>query len=227
MPTARPVLVTGFEPFGGDGFNPSQAIAQTLDGRASAGGARIVGRTLPVVFGEAARELRTLLRQHEPRLVLCLGLAGGRVAVTPERIAINLADARLPDNRGRQLTDAPVVRGGPTAYWSTLPVKAIVAALRAEDIPAGVSHSAGTFVCNEVFYALLHTLRHTRARGLRGTRGGFVHVPYAQERLADHATTHADTPSLPFARLVRATEIVIETSLRTRRDRRQAEGTVA
>ena len=134
---------------------------------------------LPCVFGDSARVLAEALERFRPELVLCAGQAGGRARISLERVAINCDDARIPDNAGNQPVDEPVVQGGPAAYFTSLPVKAALAALTAEQIPAEVSQSAGTYVCNHVFYALMHALR------LRpGTRGGFVHVPYADTQLA-------------------------------------------
>ncbi|MFZ9746680.1 MAG: pyroglutamyl-peptidase I, partial [Opitutaceae bacterium] len=141
-----------------------------------------------------------------------LGVAEGRVAITPERVAINLEDARIPDNAGAQPCDRPVVRGGPAAYWSTLPVKAMVAALARHGIPASVSHTAGTFVCNHLFYSLLHAVRS------RPVRAGFIHVPAAVARPSRRA------PGLPLPTQIRAVQLVLEGAARRRRDLRRAGG---
>jgi pyroglutamyl-peptidase len=207
----KTILLTGFEPFGGEAINPSGEIARALDGR-MLGKRRVVGAVLPCVFGAAARELRRLVRSARPELVICLGQAGGRAEITPERVAINVDDARLPDNAGAQPVDAAIAARGPAAYWSTLPIKAIVATLRDHGIPAAVSQTAGTFVCNHVFYGLMQTLRRQR-----GVRGGFIHVPF----LPEQTTTQ---PSLPLATMIRAVELAIETALVVRRDVRQSGG---
>lgn len=184
----KTVLLTGFEPFGGDDRNPSQAIAERLEG-ALIGKHRIASAILACEFGKSRRQLRSLLTRHTPSLVICLGLASGRQAITPERIAINIDDARIPDNAGRQPVDKPIVRGGPSSYWSTLPLKAITAALTEQGIPAEVSQTAGTFVCNHVFYGLMHELAATPE-----VRGGFIHVPapwnspLSQDRLTEGIT---------------------------------------
>ncbi len=183
--TQRTVLVTGFEPFGEERTNPSMAIAQAMDGRELAGH-RVVGVVLPVVFGESRRQLDALLRKLQPALVVCLGVAGNRQAITPERVAINLDDARVPDNAGQQPLDKPVVRGGPVAYWSTLPVKPMVAAMEATGVPVKLSETAGTYVCNHVFYGLMHRLQQRR-----GVRGGFVHVPRVRRGLSVMRMTQA------------------------------------
>lgn len=208
----KTVLLTGFEPFGGAARNPSGEIALAWDGREVAG-ARIVGAVLPCVFGSARRELDLLLRRHRPAVVLCLGVAAGRAAITPERVAINVDDARIPDNAGRRPIDLPIVRGGPVAYWSTLPIKAIVAELRSRGVPAEVSQTAGTFLCNHVFYALMHAVRRRR-----GVKAGFVHVPAMSEAAAP------GEPSLPLAGLTEAAGVMLRTILRTRRDRRASGG---
>lgn len=208
----RIVLVTGFEPFGGDARNPSQEIARALHGREIAG-RRVVGAVLPCVFGRSIASVRQLLRVHRPELVVCFGLAGGRGEITPERVAINVDDARIPDNAGAQPIDARIVRGGPAAFWSTLPIKAIVAALREQGIPAAVSQTAGTFVCNHVFYGLMHALRWQRT-----VRGGFIHVPAA----AEHARPRE--PGLALERILRGAELAVETAIVVRRDARHPGG---
>jgi pyroglutamyl-peptidase len=208
----KTVLLAGFEPFGGGKLNPSQEIARALDARVIAG-RRVVGAVLPCVFGASVTELRRLLRAHRPELVICIGQAGGRAGITPERVAINLDDARIADNAGRRPIDRPVVRGGPVAYWSTLPVKAIVAAVRRRGIPASVSQTAGTFVCNHVFYGLMRALARRR-----GVRGGFVHVPFLPGQAA------GGQPSLPLATMIEAVAIAVETALLRRTDVREHGG---
>jgi len=205
----KTILITGFEPFGGESRNPSQEIAQALDGRMF-GKAKVVGAVLPCVFGDSIQELKRLLKQCKPALVLCLGQAGGRAEITPERVAINVDDARIPDNAGALPVDRPVVRGGPAAYWSTLPIKAIVSALRRQGLPAAVSQTAGTFVCNHVFYGLMHAL----SRGEGGVRGGFIHVPFLPEQAKD------GQPSIELEDMVAAIEIAAAVALKTRRDTR-------
>ena len=205
------LLLTGFEPFGGAVTNPSRDIVLALDGTKAAGH-RVAGAVLPCLFGAARRELARLLRQHRPTVVVCLGVAEGRAGISPERVAINLEDARIADNAGAQPRDRPVVRGGPAAYWSTLPVKAMVAALERERIPAAVSHSAGTFVCNHVFYALMHAVRRRRVRA------GFIHVPAAVAPLG------SPVPVLPLVTQIRGIALALNEAARRRRDLRRAGG---
>lgn len=197
------VLITGFEPFGGEFINPSGEIARQLHGTVIAGH-RVTGALLPCVFGEAITELRKQIRATKPVLVICVGQAGGRAEITPERVAINVDDARIADNAGRRPVDRPVRRGGPAAYWSTLPIKAIVRQLRQRGIPAAVSQTAGTFVCNHVFYGLMHALRRQKI-----IRGGFIHVPFLPEQ---------GKPSLPRETMTRGVRLAVETALRVKRD---------
>ncbi|MDB6092807.1 MAG: pyroglutamyl-peptidase [Verrucomicrobia bacterium] len=209
------VLVTGFEPFGGETTNPSQEIARQLNGRVI-GGRRVIGRILPCVFGAAIEELEGYLVEFSPELIIGVGQAGGRAEITPERIAINVDDARIADNAGLQPIDRAIVKRGPAAYWSTLPVKAIAAALRAKEIPAAVSQTAGTFVCNHAFYGLMHALRKKPR-----IRGGFIHVPFSP------AQAKKGQPSLPLETMVEAIATAVAVSLRTRRDLRVGEGQVS
>ncbi|MGW5199114.1 pyroglutamyl-peptidase I [Streptomyces spiralis] len=174
------VLITGFAPFGGESVNPSWQAASLVAADPPAG-LTVTAIELPCVFGKSIDALRDAIRASAPDLVLCLGLAGGRPGVTVERVAVNVDDARIPDNAGNQPIDEPVVPGGPAAYFSALPVKACVAALRAAGVPAAVSNTAGTFVCNHVAYGLGHLI----ATEFPGVRGGFVHVPWAPEQVTD------------------------------------------
>lgn len=174
------VLLTGFDAFGGDAVNPSWLVAQALDGQTIAGH-RVVAAQLPTEFSASALRLVALVRQHRPALVLCLGLAGSRSSLSLERIAINVQDARIADNAGAQPIDVPVVPGGPAAYFSTLPIKAMQQAMVQHGVAATISQTAGTFVCNHVFYALMHHLQS-------GRRGGFIHVPYLPHQGQPHMT---------------------------------------
>jgi pyroglutamyl-peptidase len=206
------VLLTGFEPFDGQEINPSGEIAREIN-EATIARRKVVGALLPCVFGSALKELKHQIKLHNPALVICLGQAGGRAEITPERVAINVDDARIADNAGQQPVDRPVVKDGPAAYFSTLPVKAIVAELRKHDIPAAVSQTAGTFVCNHVFYGLMHELASHRPE----VRGGFIHVPFVPEQTADQ-------PSLPFEKLTEGIRLAIAAAVEYRRDIKLAAG---
>lgn len=201
------ILVTGFEPFGGDSRNPSAEIALALDGRMVAG-ERVRGLVLPCVFGKSLLELRRALRRDRPILVICLGLAGGRNCLSLERVAINVNDARIPDNAGSSPVDEAIVARGPVAYWSTLPIKAIRVAWQDAGFAAEISQTAGTFVCNYVFYGLMRSL--TRVGG----RGGFVHVPPPSEGMG-------------LEDMVRALEMAIELSLSVSQDLRISGGALS
>ena len=199
------VLVTGFEPFGGDATNPTVDVVEFLQRTAAeapaafriplthsgedTGGSRadieLTAQVLPVEFGAAQEQLTALIRGVRPDVVLSFGLAAGRTEITPERVAINVADARIPDNSGHQPVDVPLVSGGPAAYFSTLPIKALAGAVNGLGIPAAVSNSAGTYVCNAVMYRGLHEVT---AGGK--VRAGFIHVPSAAE-LSQHKINEA------------------------------------
>lgn len=199
------VLITGFAPFGGESVNPSWQAASLVAAEPPAG-LDVRAAELPCVFGESLDVLRDAVRAHTPGLVLCLGQAGGRPGVTVERVGLNVDDARIPDNAGRQPVDEPVVQGGPAAYFSTLPVKACVAAMREAGVPAAVSHTAGTFVCNHVAYGLGHLI----ATEFPHMRGGFVHVPWAPEQVTD-----GTAPSLPPATVAHGLRPLLATAART------------
>jgi len=211
------ILLTGFEPFGGESVNPSWEIAQALDGWMLDGHVVRAVR-LSCVFGQALAELDAALAMHAPALVVCLGQAGGRTEISIERVAINVDDARIPDNLGGQPVDAAIQSDGPAAYFSTLPIKAIARAVREAGVPAAVSNTAGTFVCNHVFYALMHRLATTPA--LAHARGGFVHVPYTPQQVAGKA----GVASMPLATQVEGIRAALRSALATRVDVRESAG---
>lgn len=208
-------LVTGFDPFGGETVNPSFEIARALDGETIAGH-RIVGAELPTDFARSLPALDALLRKHRPVLVIALGQAGGRGGISLERVAVNLIDARIADNAGMQPVDVRIVENAANAYFSTLPVKAMFAALRARQIPAELSQTAGSFVCNQVFYGLMHRL----ARARRTVRGGFVHVPF----LPEQAAQYPGAASLPLETMIAGVRACLHTALTTEDDLHFAAG---
>ncbi|MBV7430924.1 MULTISPECIES: pyroglutamyl-peptidase I [unclassified Acidovorax] len=201
------ILLTGFDPFGGDALNPSWLIAEALHGQHIAGH-RVVAAQLPTVFGESLQQLRALAEAHRPALIVCLGQAGGRGALSLERVGININDARIPDNAGRQPVDTPVVPGGPAAYFASLPVKAMLRAVQRAGVPCEVSQTAGTFVCNHVLYGLMHMLQAQDA-DLPGTRGGFVHVPWLPGQ---------GTPHLALREMVRGIHAALWAAMLVRHD---------
>jgi len=212
------VLLTGFEPFGGETINPSWEAARALHEVVIAGH-QVVAHRLPVVFGVALESLRTALDTHRPALVLAVGQAGGRAAIALERVAINLIDARIADNSGEQPIDRPIDPHGAPAHFSTLPLKAIRSALLAAGIPAELSLSAGSFVCNQVFYGLMARLAERP-----GACGGFVHIPYLPQQAARRAEA---APSMALGQVVDALRIAIEVSLQRNDDLRIPGGTIA
>lgn len=166
----KKLLITGFDPFNGNLENPSWLAVSALPD--TVGNYMLQKMQLPTVYGKAANMVIAAAGEWNPDVILCLGLAGGRAAVTPERVGINIRSASIPDNAGQQFTDAPIIRDGPAAYFSTLPVTAMAQAIRDAGLPGAVSNSAGTYVCNDVLYTLLHHFAGTK------TRVGFIHVPY-------------------------------------------------
>jgi pyroglutamyl-peptidase len=204
------VLLTGFDPFELETVNPSWDAVRALDGW-KVGRATVHARQVPCVFGEAIDVLARAMDELQPQLVLCIGQAGGRAEFTPERIAINIDDARTADNKGREPIDVPVVPGAPAAYFSTLPIKAMVRDLRAAGVPASVSNSAGTFVCNHIFYGLMHRIA---THPVPGQRGGFIHIPY----LPEQAARFPGAPSMSLETMVKALRIAVTTALAVKHD---------
>ena len=200
------VLLFAFEPFGGADVNPSLEIARALDGGTIAGQGIAVCE-LPVVFDAVGPLIDAALATHRPDLVIAVGQAGGRAELSLERIAVNLIDARIADNAGAQPLDAPVVAGAAAAYFTTLPVKAMRQALQARGIPAQLSLTAGSFVCNQVFFLLMHRLATVGSIA----RAGFVHVPY----LPVQAAALPGTPSMALGEMIEGMRIAIDCALRT------------
>ena len=216
-PPATPtVLLTGFDAFGAEPVNPSGLVVQALHGQQLLGHA-LVGAVLPTVFHRSLNVLKELVREHQPVLVVCVGLAGGRQGLSLERVAVNVDDARIPDNADAQPVDMPVVPGGPAAYFSSLPVKAMHAALQINGFEVVVSNSAGTFVCNHVFYGLMHALARRGDEPV--CRGGFIHVPHLQSD--DHPA------GWPLTRLVEGLRLAVHCALTTPTDLRLGAGALA
>ena len=217
MSADQTVLLTGFEPFGGERINPSAEIVRALDGEI-VNGHRIVTAILPVAFASTLPMLEALLETHRPALVLATGQAGGRSELSIERVAANLIDARIADIDGAQPIDEPVVADAPAAYFSTLPVKAMLARLRALGIPAALSQSAGSYVCNQAFFALAHLV----ATRYRSTRAGFMHVPW----LPEQAARQHGQPSMALETMIEGVRAAIECAIATRHDLRIAGGSM-
>lgn len=196
------ILVTGFEPFGGEDVNPSWEAVRQLQ---APEGTELVRLRLPVVFREVGEQLARAMQQEQPDLVLCIGQAAGRDAITPERLGVNLMDAAIPDNAGFQPQEEPVIPGAPAAFFARLPVAALAEAIRAAGVPARVSNSAGLFVCNALLYRLLHEME-TRYPHMRG---GFLHVPCLPEQAA-RLGKEKPLPSLELSRIVRGLQAALD-----------------
>ena len=194
------ILLAGFEPFDGDAVNPALEAVKQLQ-REGVDGVRIISCKIPVVRGDAIDVVIEAIKAQPVDAVICVGQASGRAAVMPERVAINLDDFRIKDNAGNQVTDEPVVAGGPDSYLSTLPIKAMVKAMRDGGVPAAVSNSAGTFVCNHLFYGVHHYLTERNS----GIRHGFVHVPLLPDQAAG-----SDKPSLSLEQIVQGLRLAIQ-----------------
>ena len=195
------ILITGFDPFGGESVNPAFEAVKLLPDTIA--GAQIIKLEVPTQFLRAGAVLEAAMEEHQPDVVLCIGQAGGRAAITPEKVAINLMDGRIPDNAGYQPVDAPIQEDGETAYFSTLPVKAMVQKMRAAGIPAALSYTAGTYVCNYLMYTLLYLID----KKFPTVRGGFVHVPYAMEQAVNKPL---GTPSMDLYQIARGLEKAVE-----------------
>ena len=212
------ILLTGFTPFDHETMNPSWEVVQRLDGKQIHGTHQIVIAQLACEFGLAIRQLHQQLDRHQPSLVVCVGQAGGRTEISVERVAINIDDARIPDNSGAQPIDSAIVEGGPAAYFCSLPLKAIVKNLRDQGIPANVSQSAGTYVCNHVFYGLMHYANtHSHIK-----RAGFVHIPY----LPEQACLHPNAASMSLEIMEKALLLLLDTCLRQTDDISLSTGTI-
>ncbi len=212
------VLLTGFEPFGGEQINPAWEAVKQFQSKTYAS-VEVAVQLIPTVFHKSIETLEACLERVRPDIVICVGQAGGRSDISVERVAINIDDARIPDNEGNRPIDVPIVNGGPAAYFSTLPIKAIVYNLRKAGIPASVSLTAGTFVCNHLFYGLAHLL----ATRYPGVRGGFIHIPY----LPEQAARFPDKPSMSLELVVQALELAIMTTVSCEEDIVLPEGKIS
>ncbi|MBT1178193.1 pyroglutamyl-peptidase I [Bifidobacterium vespertilionis] len=198
------VLITGFDPFGGEKVNPAFESVKLLPDTIA--GADIVKLEVPTVYTRSATVLEEAMDRVKPDIVICVGQAGGRSTLTVERVAINLAEARIPDNDGEQPLDQPLREDGDTAYFASVPVKAMVQNIRDHGLPAFVSYTAGTFVCNSIMYNLLYLID----RKFPGVKGGFIHVPYEPGQLIDKPN---GTPSLPLETIAKGLEAAVEAAV--------------
>lgn len=203
------ILVTGFDPFGGEIVNPAYEAVKLLPDTIA--GAQIIKLQVPTRFALSGTVLEAAVNEHLPDAVICVGQAGGRSAITPERVAINLADASIPDNAGDQPVDEPIRKDGAPAYFTSLPVKAMVQKMRAAGIPAALSYTAGSYVCNSLMYTLLYLID----RQYPAMRGGFIHVPYAMEQAVSKPL---GTPSMELHQIARGLALAVEAVVENERD---------
>lgn len=209
------LLLTGFDPFGGQPINPAlEAVKLVAD---KIGNVEIVKLEVPTVFYKSIETVDKAIAEIKPDVVLCIGQAGGRYDITPERVAINVNDARIADNEGQQPLDGPIFEDGDTAYFTDLPIKAMVAKVREAGIPASVSNTAGTFVCNHLMYGVLYLA----AKKYPGLRGGFIHVPFIPSQVVNRPTP---APCLSVEMIAQGLEACIQAIGETEEDLKVAEG---
>ena len=205
----KKVLITGFEPFGGEEINPAYEAVKLLPDEID--GAKLIKLEIPTVFQKGVDAVYNAIQKYQPDYVLCIGQAGGRSQLTPEWVGINFRNARIADNEGNQPVQTPVIEGGPAAYFTMLPVFCMVEKMKENGIPASVSYSAGTYVCNDVMYSLLHYC-HTE---FKNTKGGFMHVPYSTGQTVNHPS---GTPGMNLKDIAKGIEISIEVILENDHD---------
>lgn len=193
------ILLTAFDPFGGNKVNPALEAVKLVNDTVA--GAEVIKLEVPTVFKKSIEKVTAAMQEHQPYAVLCIGQAGGRYALTPERVAINLDDARIRDNEGNQPIDTPIFEDGKPAYFASLPIKAMVQAIKEAGLPASVSNTAGTFVCNHLMYGVLYHIE----KSFPGMNGGFMHVPYIPQQVVNLA----DTPSMSMTDIARGIEAAI------------------
>lgn len=203
------ILVTAFDPFGGESINPALEAVKLM--RDEIDGAEIVKLEIPTVFRKSIDKVAEAILKENPDVVLSIGQAGGRFEVTPERVAINVDDARIPDNEGNQPIDVPIFDDGAPAYFTTLPVKAMVEAIRAAGLPSSLSNSAGTFVCNHIMYGVLYKI----AKMDKSIRAGFIHVPFIPEQVARRP---APAPCMSMQDIAKALEAAVSAIIKNEED---------
>ena len=194
------VLITGFDPFGGENINPAlEAVKQLPD---TIEGAEVIKLEIPTVFRKSLEKIEENIIKHNPDVVISIGQAGGRVGITPERVSVNIDDARIPDNEGNQPIDTPIFEDGANAYFSTLPIKAMVKEMNDNGIPGSVSNTAGTFVCNHVMYGVLYMA----VKKYPNIKSGFIHVPY----IPAQAATKVNQPSMSINDIIKGLSLCIK-----------------
>ena len=210
------VLITGFDPFGGESINPALEAVKALPDTIA--GAEIIKLEIPTVFRKSLEKIEENIIKHSPDIVISIGQAGGRFGVTPERVAINIDDARIEDNEKNQPIDITIFEDGETAYFTNLPIKAMVKEMQDGGIPASVSNTAGTFVCNHVMYGIMYMID----KKYPNIKGGFIHVPYACEQVTDKANGMA---SMPLETIAKSLEYCVEAVVNNTEDVKEVMGT--
>ncbi len=210
------IMITGFDPFGGESVNPAYEAIKLLPDEI--GGAKIIKLEVPTVFKKAGEALKAGIEAYQPDAVICVGQAGGRSGMSVEKVAINFVDARIPDNEQNQPVDQIIEEDGETAYFATVPVKAMTAKMRENGIPAFVSYTAGTFVCNELMYELLYMIDKKYPK----IRGGFIHVPFAMGQTVDKPN---GTPAMSLESIAQGLEYAVLAVIENEEDISQAMGT--
>lgn len=212
----KKVLITGFDPFGGEKINPALEAVKKVSSNIS--GAEVIKIEIPTVFRKSLEKIEEAVIEHKPDIIICIGQAGGRFDVTPERVAINLDDARIKDNDENQPIDMPIFEDGKNAYFSSLPIKAIVEEIRSNGIPSSVSNTAGTFVCNHVMYGVLYMID----KKYPNIKGGFIHVPF----IPSQVITKANTASMSLENITKALECAIKAAVENDNDVKHIGGTI-
>ena len=212
----KKVLITGFDPFGGEKINPALEAVKNLKDEIA--GAKVIKVEIPTVFRKSLEELEKLITEHNPDIVICIGQAGGRFDITPERVAINMDDARIKDNEGNQPLDLPIFEDGENAYFSNLPIKAMVKEMQEGGIPASVSNTAGTFVCNHIMYGLLYMID----KKFNNIKGGFIHVPFIPSQVVDKK----NAPSMSLENITKGLECAIKAAVENDSDIKAVGGTI-
>lgn len=210
------VLITGFDPFGGESINPALEAVKLLPSTIS--GAEVIKIEIPTVFRKALEHIEAAIEKHNPDIVISIGQAGGRFGITPERVAINIDDARIEDNEGNQPIDLPIYEDGQSAYFSSLPIKAMVKEMSENGIPGSVSNTAGTFVCNHVMYGILYLVD----KKYPNIKGGFIHVPF----IPNQVITKPNTPSMSLSDISKGLELCIKAAVENNNDVKIVGGTI-
>ena len=210
------ILVTGFDPFGGEPINPAIESVKRLPDNIA--GAEIIKLEIPTVRKKSLEKIEKAINEHNPDIILSIGQAGGRFDISIERVGINLDDFRIPDNEGNQIIDEPVFPDGENSYFVKLPVKAMVQNVQKNNIPASVSYTAGTFVCNHVLYGVLYLIE----KKYKGKKSGFIHIPFLPEQVVDKR----NTPSMELSTIVKGLTAAIEAIVKNDEDIKEVGGTV-